>query len=153
MGAVPARTWRLFLNGWVRTMDAHVKAQLEGIGVDIDVTMARFLDNEDLYFKYLKQSLEDEDSFVQLSRQLEENDYTTAFDTVHTLKGVFGNLGLTHLYDALSGLTEALRGTQSSGSPAAPVNAAYDVSPVLAARDEAFDALRDDLDLGNGVSS
>jgi len=89
-------------------LDARTKELLEGLGVDLDTTMARFLDNEELYFKFLKQFPDDE-TFGQLKDSLAAENADEAFRAAHTLKGVAGNLGLTHVFEAASDITEALR--------------------------------------------
>ena len=99
-------------------MEASTKELLEGIGVDLKTTMARFLDNEDLYFKFLRKFPEDE-TFTQLSDSLAAEDYPEAFRAAHTLKGVAGNLGLTHVYEAACGVTEALRHDDARDVPKA----------------------------------
>ncbi|SFA69487.1 HPt (histidine-containing phosphotransfer) domain-containing protein [Acetitomaculum ruminis DSM 5522] len=89
-------------------MNAETRNSLIAIGADIEGTMDRFLNNEELYVKFLKKFLDDE-NFSILEKSLKEANYDDAFSSSHTLKGVSANLGLNGLTDAVSPLVEKLR--------------------------------------------
>ena len=46
---------------------------------------------------------------VKLEQQLEEKAFEVAFETAHTLKGMYANLSLTPLTEPVSEMTELLR--------------------------------------------
>lgn len=90
-------------------MEESFKRRLEENGVDVGVTLRRFLGNEDMYAKFLQRFLEDP-SYRNLGEQLRAGSFEEAFRSAHTLKGVAANLGLTPLQNASSELVEELRG-------------------------------------------
>lgn len=83
-------------------------AALEAWGVNMTEVMERFLDDKGLYADCLNTFVQ-ETGFDALSKSLQEKNYEQAFNDVHTLKGVAGNLGLDPLFKSLSTMTEALR--------------------------------------------
>lgn len=89
-------------------MDDNTRAMLEDCGVNIKVTMERFMGKEELLFKFLKKFTSDE-SYSGLIKAMEEKDFENAFSQAHTLKGVAANLGLGNLTESASALTEKLR--------------------------------------------
>ncbi|MEG2378555.1 MAG: Hpt domain-containing protein [Clostridia bacterium] len=91
----------------------NMLAKLKDYGADIDGTMARFLDDVDLYKSCFAKYLQDE-AFDKLGRALSEKDYKSAFEYAHTLKGITGNMGLTPLYSDICNIVEALRETDYS---------------------------------------
>lgn len=92
------------------------KEIFEAYGGDYGITMARFINNEEMYMKFLDKFFED-DSISRLHTALEGNDLKGAFEAAHTLKGVAGNMGLTPLFDKVC----AISGT----SPVCKEEAAY----------------------------
>ncbi|MBR5337726.1 MAG: Hpt domain-containing protein [Lachnospiraceae bacterium] len=89
-------------------MDDNTRAMLESCGVNIKVTMERFMGKEELLFKFLKKFTADE-SYSNLIRTMDEKNFEEAFSHAHTLKGVSANLGLGNLTESSSALTEKLR--------------------------------------------
>lgn len=79
--------------------------------LDYEDGLERFVNKPELYHKFLGKFLE-EQVFDNLKKAMEEEDYKSAFQYAHTLKGNTGNLSLTHLYQATIPLVEALRGEQ-----------------------------------------
>ncbi|MDD3401766.1 MAG: Hpt domain-containing protein [Hespellia sp.] len=77
-------------------------------GADVDATMERLVNDEELFEMCLAQFSEDA-GFAELRTAIEAKDYHAAFEHAHALKGVAGNLGLTPLFEAISVLVEALR--------------------------------------------
>ena len=82
--------------------------ELEAYGVDLAVTLDRFIDDEELYVSCLE-TFQAETGFGDLRNALDAGDYAAAFDAAHTLKGVTGNLGLTPLFEVVCGMVETLR--------------------------------------------
>ncbi|MCQ2083622.1 MAG: Hpt domain-containing protein [Bacteroidaceae bacterium] len=69
--------------------------------------------NEKLLLRFLQKF--PEDPSMQLLRDaVNKDDIENSFRSVHTLKGVSGNLGLTALYNAAVNLTEQLRPRQET---------------------------------------
>ena len=82
---------------------------LEGLGVDIEETMERFVENEALFFRCLNK-LQDDKNYGMLCEAIAEGtDARKAFDAAHALKGVSANLGLTKLFNELREITEVFR--------------------------------------------
>ena len=89
-------------------MNAQTRSMLEACGVDIDVTMERFMGKEELLFKFLKKFVNDE-SYAKLIASIDAKEFESAFSHAHTLKGVSANLGLGNLNDSTQKLVEKLR--------------------------------------------
>lgn len=87
--------------------------KLQSYGVDIEATMERFVNDENLYVECLYEFLED-NSFMRLKAAISEKRYKDAFDISHMLKGVAGNLGLSSLYYSLCAFVEVLRVNEHS---------------------------------------
>ena len=83
-------------------------ASLEKLGFDKDVTMERFMQNEELFFRCLKKFPNDV-NYRKLIDSLESEDVGGAFEAAHSLKGVTANLGLNNLFDELKPMVEVLR--------------------------------------------
>lgn len=84
------------------------KEKFEAYGGDYVTTMARFINNENMYLKFLDMLFQDE-NLEKLGKALEENDLQGAFEAAHTLKGVVGNMGLAPLFLAVCEIVEPLR--------------------------------------------
>ena len=82
--------------------------ELKSIGIDVDSTLERFMNNEGLYKKFLLKFPNDNNIDI-LMEQIKNKDYSVAATTAHTLKGVTGNLGLTPLYEKVTGIVNDLR--------------------------------------------
>ncbi len=102
---------------------------LKNFGADTENGLHRCMDNEALYLR-LVGSVPAEPKFESLEQAIAAGDKEAAFEAVHALKGVFGNLSLTPLYDKASDITELLR-----------AKADVDYAPLLAE----LKALRDEL--------
>ena len=85
-----------------------LKKSLEDYGADYKTTLARFMNNEQIYLRILQKFPQD-DTLQKLGQALQDGDYANAFNAAHTLKGVTGNLGLTPLYEAVCAIVEPLR--------------------------------------------
>ena len=81
---------------------------LREFGANVDEGLERCMGMEDFYLEMIELGISDE-RFEQLGKDLEANNLDDAFETVHALKGVIGNLALTPLYDTICEVTEHLR--------------------------------------------
>lgn len=81
---------------------------LKDYGANVEEGLARCLNKEDFYLKMVNLGLADE-RFEKLSDILASKDFDAAFEAVHVLKGVIGNLALTPLYEPIDKMTELLR--------------------------------------------
>lgn len=81
---------------------------LREFGANVEEGLERCMGMEDFYLEMVELGLSDE-RFEALGTQLEEKNYDEAFETVHALKGVIGNLALGPLYNTIFDMTEHLR--------------------------------------------
>lgn len=94
--------------------------RLKELGCDVESGLHRCLDNETFYLTLVNKLLASTD-LSKLKSALEEGNLDEAFSLVHGMKGVFGNLSITPVYDILSEMTELLR-----------ARTAMDYSPLMA---------------------
>lgn len=95
----------------------EVKEIFDTYGVDYEMTMSRFMYNEDMYLKFLNMLFDDK-NLEKLANAIEEGNIAEAFEAAHTLKGVVGNMGLTRLFNAVNKIAEPLRaGEQTDNYP------------------------------------
>lgn len=95
-------------------MENAEKELLERHGFDVDGTMKRFLNNEQLYKKCLKKFLDDE-SMEKLKAACGAGDAQEAFKAAHTMKGFISNLGMEKLHQLLIPMVEKLRAGETLG--------------------------------------
>ena len=81
---------------------------LKEYGADTEGGLRRCMGNEELYLK-LVATVPGDGKFNELEDAINTGDQTAAFEAVHALKGVLGNLALTPLYEKASEITEFLR--------------------------------------------
>ena len=81
---------------------------LRDFGANVEEGLERCMGMEDFYLEMIELGLSDE-RFEALGKNLGDNDLDEAFETVHALKGVIGNLALTPLYETICEVTEHLR--------------------------------------------
>ncbi len=81
---------------------------LKNFGANIEEGLERCMGMEDFYLEMVELGLSDE-RFDTLGKVLESDNKDEAFETVHALKGVIGNLALTPLYETICEITEHLR--------------------------------------------
>lgn len=89
-------------------MKDESRQALEALGMDLNQTLARFVGNEALLFRFLNK-FPDDQTFAKLEAAMDAGDTEDGFHQAHTLKGVVGNLGLGTLFDAVEPVVEALR--------------------------------------------
>ena len=81
---------------------------LRAFGADVDDGLVRCLNRSEFYLMLVGKVKEDK-PLPQLEMQLAAKDYDAAFETAHTLKGMYSNLSLTPLTQPVSEMTEMLR--------------------------------------------
>lgn len=81
---------------------------LRNAGVDLDGSITRFSGNQALYERFLNKFTEDT-VYSSVVKAFQEKDYEAAASSVHTLKGMSGNLGIIPLYQACSNTMDYLR--------------------------------------------
>ena len=84
---------------------------LKAFGANIDEGLERCMGMEDFYLEMVELGISDE-RFDNLGPLLKADNLDEAFETVHALKGVIGNLALTPLYETINEITEHLRGRE-----------------------------------------
>ena len=82
--------------------------KLREFGADVDEALVRCMNKEDFYLMLVNKAL-DVNKMSELESQLNEKDYDSAFESAHTLKGMFANLSLTPLTRPVGEMTELLR--------------------------------------------
>lgn len=85
----------------VSEMNQYVK-------VDYEASLARFMGREDMYARFLKKLLKDE-TFQKLTEAVETHNLPDIERCAHTLKGVFGNLGLQEGFETSNEIVKAVR--------------------------------------------
>ncbi|MCR5773823.1 MAG: Hpt domain-containing protein [Lachnospiraceae bacterium] len=81
---------------------------LREFGANVDEGLERCMGMTDFYIEMVELGIGDE-RFDALGPLLKEKNYDEAFENVHALKGVIGNLSLTPLYKTIDKITEHLR--------------------------------------------
>jgi HPt (histidine-containing phosphotransfer) domain-containing protein len=82
--------------------------KLKAFGANTEEGLGRCMGNEALYLR-LVATIPAEKNFDKLKTSIESNNLDDAFDAVHALKGVLGNLALTPMFDMAVKITEPLR--------------------------------------------
>ncbi len=104
--------------------------KLRNFGADVDEALVRCMNKEDFYLSLVNRATEDKKLF-DLEIQINDKDYDAAFETAHTLKGLFSNLALTPVSAPVCVITELLRS-----------KAETDYSALMAEAKKQFDKLR-----------
>lgn len=89
-------------------MEDAIKQALICAGCDVNATLERFMNNEALFFKFLKKFIEDK-NYALLVESIAESKTEDAERYAHTLKGVSANLGFSGFADSLNQLVIELR--------------------------------------------
>ena len=84
-------------------------AKLREYGANVDEGLMRCMNDEGFYLSLVTSALNDERVYL-LEKEIDENDLDKAFETAHALKGMYGNLSLTPLFEPMNEMTELLRG-------------------------------------------
>ncbi len=90
---------------------------LKLLDVDTDGTVSRFMNNEDIYVKFLI-GYPSAERMPAIRSALDEKNTDSLIMHVHKLKGVSGNLGMTTIYNNAEAAIKLLRaGTYEGVSP------------------------------------
>lgn len=81
---------------------------LEEAGIDYSAGLVRFRNNKTIYHEVLLGFLEDE-SFRESKDAFASNDYENLLLSIHELKGVSGNIGLSKLHNKAAVVVDLLR--------------------------------------------
>ena len=74
---------------------------LREFGADVDSGLARCMNNEGFYIMLVKKVIADK-RLEQLEQQLKDKDLDAAFESAHTLKGMYANLSLTPITEPVN---------------------------------------------------
>lgn len=80
----------------MNTTHNNLLTALREIGVDVDGTISRFMNNSEIYIKFLTR-FPDEDRITPIHEAVAAKDYEKLLAAAHKLKGVSANLGMTEL--------------------------------------------------------
>lgn len=82
--------------------------KLREFGADVDLGLARCMNNEGFYLMLVGKAAEDQ-RLTLLAQQIAGGRTEAAFETAHALKGMYANLSLDPLTKPVSVITELLR--------------------------------------------
>lgn len=82
--------------------------KLKAFGANTDEGVQRCMNNVDFYLMLVNKSLAN-NQIPSLEDAINSGDLQKGFEIAHVMKGVFGNLSLTPLYEATCEITELLR--------------------------------------------
>ena len=99
-------------------MSEEQKVMLGENGFCVKEAMQRFMNNEQLWIKFLKKFKADT-SYADLVQAMAEKDIRKAFEASHTLKGITGNLALSDFNKLVSEQTDYLREPENDFEAAA----------------------------------
>ena len=86
--------------------------KLREVGCNVNEGLQRCMNNADFYLMLVNKGLKDED-IPNLKAAVNNKDYQKGFEISHALKGVYGNLSLTPLYNSVVVICEHLRNKES----------------------------------------
>ena len=95
-------------------MNEDLKQRLIKLGLDVDSAVRRFMDDENMFLKYLLR-FEKERSYSDMIEALKNKEMEKAFKAAHSFKGVCGNLSMEELYKLACRQVEILRENQLDG--------------------------------------
>jgi HPt (histidine-containing phosphotransfer) domain-containing protein len=95
-------------------MEDTTRSALVNAGINVDSALERFLDDEEMYFEFLLQFL-DENGLPALQKTVASGDVKSAFDAAHTIKGVCANLSIDAMSDIVEPMVEVLRAGSMEG--------------------------------------
>ena len=82
--------------------------KLSEFGADVKDGLMRCMNKEDFYLMLINKALSDT-RLYELEQQINAKELEAAFETAHTLKGMYSNISLTPLTVPISKMTELLR--------------------------------------------
>ena len=88
---------------------------LRKFGADVDLGIKRCAGNKDFYIDMVSTILKDQRLYA-LAGKISEKNVAEAFEIAHALKGVYGNLSLTPIFEPVRDVTEILRDGKLDGA-------------------------------------
>ena len=85
---------------------------LKAYGANVEEGVKRCLDDEDFYIDLVISAIPDE-RIDELEMRINSGDLDKAFEIAHALKGMYGNISITPIYEPISEITEQLRSRNS----------------------------------------
>lgn len=86
----------------------NLKNAMERAGVDFEMTLNRFSNNESLLERFVKKFPNDK-TFQELSAAVSDKRYEDVERSAHTLKGIAANLGFQYLSDLSAEIVNLVR--------------------------------------------
>lgn len=101
---------------------------LKDLDVDIEGTLSRFCDNDELYMKFLLR-FPDEDRLTPIKDSISAQNYDMLLQAAHKLKGTSANLGMNRLSAKAEKIVKKVRSGEYLGfeSDAAEVENEYEL--------------------------
>lgn len=101
---------------------------LKELEVDIEGTLSRFCDNEELYMKFLLR-FPDEDRITPIKDSISAQNYDMLLQAAHKLKGTSANLGMNRLSQKAEKIVKKVRSSEYTGfeADAADVEKEYNL--------------------------
>lgn len=85
---------------------------LEKLDVDVNKTLSRFMDNEELYLTFLYR-FPNENKFNELKEKIKNEEYDDCILVIaHTLKGQTANLGMNGIYRLVCEIMKSIKKSQ-----------------------------------------
>ena len=81
---------------------------LREYGANVDEGISRCLDDAEFYIELVKSVIPD-NRFEELKAAVAEKNFDKAFEVAHALKGMYGNISITPIYEPVCEMTELLR--------------------------------------------
>lgn len=102
--------------------------ELKELAVDIEGTLSRFCENDELYMKFLLR-FPDEDRITPIKEAISEQDYEKLLQAAHKLKGTSANLGMNSLAEKAEKIVKKVRNKDHTGfeADAADVEKEYNL--------------------------
>lgn len=91
----------------VKAVDEQIRKRLTETGIDLDTTLERFCNNENMLLSFLRQF--DQEESINVMRRTHTLQDTEFRNATHALKGLSGNLGMTRLYEITSQMMQEIR--------------------------------------------
>lgn len=84
---------------------------LREYGANVDEGVSRCLDDPNFYLELVKSVIPDK-RIDELKELIAAKNFDKAFEVAHALKGMYGNIAITPIYEPISAITELLRSRQ-----------------------------------------
>ena len=82
--------------------------KLKAFGADTEDGLRRCLNKEDFYLLLVNKVIAST-NIDELKKAVDEKDYAKGFEIAHSLKGTYGNLSITPIYEVVLEICENLR--------------------------------------------